>query len=150
VEKEALNMGMMGAMAVPTQWTDVISLADATSPATWLREVGRKLDLIRDAGENWDGEGGAPIHPRIVGIASELLVPLKSLGLPVPRIAPVLGGGIQFEWNVADKELEVEILPDGTVEYLTATGGAEVQEGELPGVPTREVLDLARRLLTER
>lgn len=133
--------------ATSTQWTGVISLVDQSSPATWLRAVAQKLDLIRSAGPNWDHEGGGPIEPRILNIASELLAPLASLGLPVPRIAPVLGGGIQFEWDVAGKELEVEILPDGTVEFLTADEHGQVEEGRLPDIPIREVRSLAQRLV---
>jgi hypothetical protein len=81
--------------APSTQWTDVVCLIDQTTATAWLWAVAQKVDLIRGAGRNWVWEGGEPIEPRVLGVASELLAPLAPLGLPVPRIAPVLGGGWQ-------------------------------------------------------
>jgi hypothetical protein len=133
-------------VATSVQWTSVISLMDQT-PVTWLHAVGQKLDLIRSAGRNWDRERGEPINPEIVHMACELLVPLSPLGLPVPRIAPVLGGGIQFEWDIQGRELEIEILPDQTVEYLIADKSGGVNEGPLSGVPIDQVRALAQWLL---
>jgi hypothetical protein len=137
----------MMTIADSLQWTPVITLAEPTTKTAWLKEVGRKLRVIQSAGADWDNEDGEPIKPAIISIASELLVPLANLNMPVPRIAPVLGGGIQFEWSLGERELEIEIMPDGSVEYLIARENGTVQEGELPGLPIAEVLAHARWLL---
>lgn len=131
------------------QWTSVVPLPNTTGDLKYIQEVGAKLDLVAALRHNWDGEGGEPIQRRILAIASELLLPLARLQPPIPRIAPVLGGGIQFEWEVAGRELEIEILPDGSVEYLTAEGD-RAQEGSLSDLPIDEVRTLAQWLMGRR
>lgn len=37
---------------------------------------------------------------------------------PRPRVTPVSGGGIQFEWSFGEHQIEIEFLRDGTIEYL--------------------------------
>ena len=131
------------------QWTSVVTFPSTTGDLNYIREVAAKLNLLADLRHNWDGEGGEPIQGRIITIASELLLPLSRLQPPIPRIAPVLGGGIQFEWEIGGRELEIEILPNGSVEYLTAEGD-RVQEGRLPDLPTDEVRALAQWLMRRR
>jgi hypothetical protein len=46
---------------------------------------------------------------------------------PVPHVAPVAGGGVQIEWHLARKELEIEILPSGVVSFVQVEGEAETQ-----------------------
>lgn len=127
------------AYVLSAQWTAVVT--STTGDLVWTRDVTAKLDAIAALPHNWDGDGGDPVPHRIVTAAGELLLPLARMQPPVPRIAPVLGGGLQFEWHIGDRELEIEIMPDGTIEYLTAEGG-RVQENGLPQFSTGEVKTL--------
>jgi len=46
---------------------------------------------------------------------------LTSIGIDyfvAPRVVPVSGGGLQLEWESGTRGLELEILDDGSVEYL--------------------------------
>jgi hypothetical protein len=60
--------------------------------------------------------------------------------LPVPHVAPVPGGGIQLEWRVGDRELELEILPDGAIEFLRAERGEPVDEAALDSAQLHSLL----------
>lgn len=132
------------------QWTGVLTLSPTTTgDLAYFQDVKERLDDIAELRCNWDGEGGEPISQRILSIAGELLLPLARIQPPVPRIAPVLGGGIQFEWEVAGRELEIEILPDGSVQYLIAEGEV-THEGELAAWPTDEVRRLVYWLTRQR
>jgi len=51
--------------------------------------------------------------------------------LPIPFVAPVSGGGIQLDWSVAGRELELHIMPDGSIQFLRAFGGEVLEEGPL-------------------
>lgn len=138
------------ATASSVQWTGVLSFSPAaTGDLAYIKDVKDKLDQIGELENNWDGEGGEPINQRILAIAGELLFPLSRIQPPVPRIAPVLGGGVQFEWRVQDRELEIEILPDGSVEYLTIEG-RDTYEGRLPDLPKQEVVSLVTWLIRRR
>jgi hypothetical protein len=46
---------------------------------------------------------------------------------PVPRILPVSGGGIQFEWENGKRELEIEFRPDMNIEFLLAEDGEPIE-----------------------
>jgi len=137
------------AAVVDVQWTGVVPLPNTTGDLKYVQEVRTKLDLIAALRDNWDGEGGEPIAARILVIAGELLLPLARFQPPVPRIAPVLGGGIQFEWEIAGRELEIEILPDGSVEYLIAEGD-RTEESSLPPLPINGVRSLVQWLMERR
>jgi hypothetical protein len=83
---------------------------------------------------DWDSYGSPP--PTLVAINRSLdilraIAELNLLDLPAPHVVPVPGGGIQFECGVGQRELEFEILPDGSAEYLKAEGGDPVAEGTL-------------------
>lgn len=47
---------------------------------------------------------------------------MRSYAIPSMRIDPVSGGGVQLEWGIGARSLEIEILPDGSVEYLVVEG----------------------------
>lgn len=141
-------IGLFGAQS-SAQWTRVEPLPITTGDLKYIHEVWAELDFIATLKQNWDGEGGQPIQQRVLSLAGELLLPLARLQPPTPRIAPVLGGGIQFEWEVAGRELEVEIMPDGSVEYLTADGES-TQEGSLPDLPIGEIRNLVQWLMGRR
>lgn len=51
--------------------------------------------------------------------AARRLAPLLA-GFPPPHVAPIEGGGIQYEWTRRDRDrdVEIEVRPDGTLEYL--------------------------------
>jgi hypothetical protein len=134
-------------IAASIQWTRVAS-PGVTGDLLWLREVKGKLEDIQSLPHNWDLEGGAAIDEEIVRLAGELLLPLHRLNPPMPRIAPILGGGIQFEWRRGDKELEIEITPDGRVEYLAIEGDVS-QEDRLPD-PHNDVWALVEWLTDRR
>lgn len=58
--------------------------------------------------------------------------------LPTPHISPVPGGGIQFEWQKGYRELELEILPNRSIEFLVVTEG-DMTEGHLRFVDSDEI-----------
>ncbi|HEU4388736.1 MAG TPA: hypothetical protein VFV34_13120 [Blastocatellia bacterium] len=99
-----------------------VPLTDGPRKSAWLDQIRQKLESVRRLPRNWDRENGDPIDPQIINTASELLLPLATLAPPLPVIAPILGGGMQFIWEVGERALEVEILPDRSVEYLLIEG----------------------------
>jgi len=38
--------------------------------------------------------------------------------LPEPKVVPTSSGGIQLEWYLGKRELEIEFTPTGQIEYL--------------------------------
>ena len=50
------------------------------------------------------------------------------------HIAPVSGGGVQIEGQIGARELEIEVLPDGRLEYLRCVDGDAKDEGMIDSI----------------
>lgn len=111
------------------QWSGVTPLADANQ---WLRNAQRKIAELKQLPENWDSYGSRPIQQAAIEKAADLLSFLSRLDLPRPQIFPVPGGGVQFEFEQDRRELELEILPDGSIGFLLVAETGEMREGTIP------------------
>ncbi len=65
------------------------------------------------------------------GVLKELWRDLQQLGLDAPRFVPVPGGGVQLEWTLPRRELELEIRPSGDVDFLIVDADAPWIEGSI-------------------
>lgn len=89
----------------------------------------RELALLQP---DWDSYGSPSLHPIAVEGAQYLLVVGDAAGAPAPYIGPATGGGVFLQWNGDDRELEMYVWPDGSVEWVTeegSAGAAELEEG---------------------
>jgi len=111
-----------------SQWIKVVSLGQVASAA---EDTIRSVQTLINLQPNWDGYGSPPPSERAAAIAFRLISEIKENLRNPAHVCPVGGGGIQLEWHVGDKDLEIEIGFDGSVEYLAAAGD-RTQEGELP------------------
>lgn len=112
-----------------TQWgaiTPLLAEADL-----WLRPAQRKISELAQLPENWDSYGSRSIQPAAIKQAADLIAYLSKFNLPSPHIFPVSGGGIQLEFEQGGRELEIEILPDGSLEFLKVDEKGEMQEGKV-------------------
>jgi hypothetical protein len=70
--------------------------------------------------------------------------------LPAPFIVPISGGGIQIEWIIADRELELEVLPDGSIEYLKSENKEPFEEEKIASRSSAEIFSLLSWLLSKQ
>jgi len=92
---------------------------------------------------NWDGYGSPAVQSAALEAAARVLSALDAQSPHAPQICPVAGGGVGIEWHVGTREVELEILPDGSVEFLTVVNGEPEEEGRL----VLDQLSSARRLV---
>src|SRR5262245_49070204 len=97
------------------QWGGVTPL---TQVDIWELKALAKVTELGRLREGWDGYGSRSIQPAALERISSVINVLSSLRLPNPEIFPVPGGGLQIEMELAGKEIEIEILPNGSIEYL--------------------------------
>ena len=99
-------------------------------PVTGLNEdqvkAIQKIAGFEQLPQNWDSYGSPKISAEVIDCAIELVTNSFDRG-PAARILPVSGGGIQFEWENGERELEIEFRPDLNIEYLLAEDGEPVQ-----------------------
>jgi hypothetical protein len=133
------------------QWSQVTSLRDKPE---WFVEAWRSLTRISGLRDAWDGEDA--LAPRREAIASAVRV-ISELEpyyeLPLVHIGPSLDGGLSLEWRNNPRDLNLDILPDGSIEYLKAektAAGFDVnamEEGSLAFDRIREIRPLVMWLM---
>ena len=108
------------------QWSRDIPV---TRLEPWQISALRNLLRVAALPHNWDSYGSPPPKRNAIEASIILLVNAAISDLPAPDVIPVSGGGIQFEWGVGRRELELKILPSGSAGYLEAEDGEPVREG---------------------
>jgi hypothetical protein len=99
--------------------------------SAWLVSTMSSLAELARLREDWDSYGSKPIQAPAVETAIRLLLQIAREEPAKPHISPVPGGGVQIEWHTPERALEIEVLPDGGVEYL-AVEGEKLTEGSIP------------------
>jgi len=94
---------------------------DTGRPTTadfWLDECLERVNDLARMPLGWDSYGSPTIAPEAVETAVELLHKLALLSAPKPHIVPISGGGLQLDWAVNNRELEIGVRATGHLEYL--------------------------------
>jgi len=110
------------------QWSSVIP---TRALSQWQIQGIKRLNEILSLPENWDSYGSSPPTQDAANTAMNLLTGIDIDYFVAPRVVPVSGGGLQLEWEVGTRGLELEILNDGSVEYLTTERRESYGEGPI-------------------
>lgn len=130
-----------------TQWSAVSSFFEE---GLWLRSARKKLEELAALPQNWNSYGSRPIQPEAIETTANLLSDLAKIKMPEPQIFPVSGGGIQLEWENSKCELEIEVLPDKSIEYLIVDEEGNMHEGQMPQYNLIELACLTNWFVSER
>ena len=104
-----------------------------------------RLREVEALGPDWDTYGSPPPSPVALDRTRELLTLLAADSPPLPAVVPVPGGGVQLDWQHSPRGLELEVRPDGDLEFLQVDGDA-MTEGPLDFARPDAVRDLVRWL----
>jgi len=102
----------MGEPATNAQLSGIVPFSSATPG---FIDALRTISNLMRLSDNWNSYGSPQIQPAAVQRAVEVLIAAEADAPPSPRIVPVSGGGLQIEWAAGARELEVELLPDGSI-----------------------------------
>jgi hypothetical protein len=92
--------------------------------SAWQVALLRALAPLGALHANWDSYGSPAIDDSVIDGAVALIRNVGLENVSAPRVIPISGGGVQFEWEKGRRGLEVEIHPDKTVAVLIADGDA--------------------------
>ena len=110
------------------QWS---SVTPRSAPTLWHRRVLGSVLRLRHLPESWDTYGSPKLQNAAQERATELIALLAQSDPPLPNVSPVPGGGVQFEWEFRNRALEIEVLADGSIEFLAIAEGGATVEGTL-------------------
>lgn len=97
-------------------------------------ELFDRVDAFRELPEGWDSYGASTIEDTAVAETRKLLVALEVALAAEPEggapcfLGPIADGGIQLEWQSADRILEITIGPDGGLRYLHDRGRSSTSQ----------------------
>ena len=134
------------------QWTQLEDLTSdqnvfiATNQPTWLIMAKYYLRQLANLPEDWDSYGSPPLTYLLLNSAQDFLDSLKFENVPSPFVAPVSGGGIQFEWRNEDRDLEVDFVEPLRVGYLKLIKNEPIEEGDFSSQDYDSALKLIRWL----
>jgi hypothetical protein len=106
------------------------TLALNGSQASWVLEAAKKLDSLRLLQGGWDSYGGLPLDQEAKKLTVSVLGWLEGEELPVPAVVLGSCGNVQLEWRLSGRELEVDLRPDNTVEFVKIDKANVIGEGE--------------------
>jgi len=127
------------------QWSGVVLLSDLSR---WQIEAVRKLFQLLTLPRDWDSYGGPPPSEVAVTAGVRLILGVDLDYFVSPRIVPVSGGGVQLEWSLGSREVEIEIDDDGSAEYLKSSYGKPIEEAPLSLGDVTQIRSLLTWLMT--
>lgn len=111
--------------------TQTVQVTKLLNYNLWSKVAQERLKELAQLPTNWNGYGSPKISSDAIGECLTLLTDMAKLGMPMPSIIPISGGGLQIEWRNAKCELEIEIMPDKSVHYLITDSSKKMLEGSI-------------------
>ncbi|MCY3955043.1 MAG: hypothetical protein OXF47_03490 [Nitrospira sp.] len=127
-----------------TQWSRAFSIFNLN------RKRIKALKSLLELGslpEDWDSYGSPPPTEYAMDTGCSFIVNYLSDEDPMPWVSPVSGGGIQLSWKKQANELNLDILPDGRMEFLKSSDSDPIEVDEkfsLDGLKIQSMLDWVR------
>jgi len=98
----------------------------------WFVESVRTISRFEHLGPNWDSYNSPPLTRDAKSRALQVLICLDRQLQAAPLLEPVPGGGDQIEWTSGPRALELEVLPNGSIEFLRVYEADRMEEGVIP------------------
>lgn len=86
------------------------------------------LDALSTLPVGWDSYGSPKISNELIMAAKSFLNQLEYEFIAAPRVVPISGGGIQFEWQIGERELELEFIDSDNISYLKVCNEEPIEE----------------------
>lgn len=135
--------------------TTIASTGEMITPlngmSEWKRQAVRSLVGILSRRTDWDSYGSPPPSPIAVANAIQTILNLDINYFLPPQVAPVGGGGVQLEWNIGSRGLELEFgtVREGSIEYLQVENGRPIREESISVLDRNQIRSLLLWVSTE-
>ncbi len=86
-----------------------IKISPTSSLPNWFIEVAEEIENLLQINDGWDSYGGSAPSPQIIKETLLILSELPDSNIPSPQIFPTNQGGIQLNWEIENKDIEIRI-----------------------------------------
>lgn len=110
----------------------IASTSPSYSSNSWWHRTVAELDKL--IGYPAEGSSWGPSRPsdEAYSLAASLIFGIDSVeGLSIPRVSATSENGVRVGWRNKGRELDIEIMADGSIEYLLLDHGRKPEEGEI-------------------
>ncbi len=97
--------------------------------AEWFTPTLKAMAALPWGSDNWT-TGGRRTQPTAVANMLKILVDVLDSHTPPPSIGPTWSGGVQAEWHRNNVDFEIEVDPQGEIEYFFSSPNEE-REGRV-------------------
>jgi hypothetical protein len=95
-----------------------VLLARRSSPPPWLEGCLARIRRLGTLRANWDSYGALPVDPSSADMAAEVLRALAMVEtVEEPTVTATPAGNAALCWDDGQRSLDVEVRPDGVLEY---------------------------------
>ncbi|MCF7954683.1 MAG: hypothetical protein K9M75_02665 [Phycisphaerae bacterium] len=116
-----------------------------TSIFLFDRVVG-DIDELAKLPRNWDSYGSPEIPKDIIITAKRFINLLEYTPIEPPHVVPISGGGMQFEWQIGERELEIEFVDSENISYLKVNNEEPIDESQIKSSDVIAIQGLIRWL----
>lgn len=88
------------------------------------------LDELSTLPTDWDSYGSPKVSNELINVAKMFLSQLKYDFIDAPHVVPISGGGVQFEWQIGERELELEFMDAETIGCLKVRNDEPIEESQ--------------------
>lgn len=88
------------------------------------------LDELSTLPTDWDSYGSPKISNELINVAKMFLRQLEYDFIDAPHVVPISGGGVQFEWQIGERELELEFMDAETIGCLKVRSDEPIEESQ--------------------
>jgi hypothetical protein len=118
---------------------------DAYSRFERIRRVRQLVNHVFKRSHNWDGDGARATDRRVEERVTQLLCVLSERHIDMPKIYPLVSGGLGLEWSNSERDVTIEFEPDSPPQaYLWESSADTEWEGELAEAPDDFLTALGR------
>ena len=128
---------LLGDYAVNEQYSEypVEYVEDTTTNSLYIvssliEKAFDELDRLSRLPVGWDSYGSHKISDTTIMAGKYFLALLQDQAISSPHIVPISGGSIQFEWQVRNRELELEFLDSNIISYLKVLNDEPIEEAQ--------------------
>ena len=111
----------------------------------WQAKAMKSALGLANLPDTWELAGRVRPSAQAIQGALEMIRLAGSIGLddlPRPFVVPLAGGGVQLEWELGERRVELEIWNEGAPSYLQLKAGEPLPNGEGELWPLNQAKDL--------